>query len=219
MRGRAATLVAGLVVALMAAPSATAATDATLNVVHGVPGLTVTVCLDGTPAIFDFTPGEIVSGVPVSAGDHEVTIVADGDPCSASVLQADVQLKGGKNYTAVAHLTADGDPKLSLFRNNVRPLKPGTSRLVVRHTAAAPAVDVFANGARIFEGVENGDSAAIRVPKGLYAAWAALTGDWRPVIGPEVLRLRSGYAYQVYAWGSGSTGYAFAVLGVEVGTA
>lgn len=168
MCGRAATLVTALVVvvALMAAPNATAATDATLNVVHGVPGLTVTVCLHGNPAILDFTPGEVVSGVPAGAGDHEVTIVADGDPCSAAVLQAGVRLEAGKSYTAVAHLTADGDPKLSLFRNNVRPLKPGTARLVVRHTAAAPAVDVFANGARIFEGVENDDSAAIRSRRG-----------------------------------------------------
>lgn len=214
MRGRAATLVAALVVALMAAPSATAATDATLNVVHGVPRLTVTVCLDGSPAIPDFTPGEIVSGVPVGAGDHEVTIVADGDPCSAAVLEAEVTLEAGKNYTAVAHLTAEGDPTLSLFRNNVRPLKPGQARLVVRHTAAVPAVDVFANGARIFQGLENGDSAAIRVPKGIYAAWVSAAGDWRPVIGPGVLRLRSGYAYQVYAWGT----YALSVLRVEVGT-
>lgn len=219
MRARSAALAAALIVVLVGSATPAAAAQATLNIVHGVPGLEVTVCLDGSPAIASFMPGQIEEGLAVGAGAHQVTIGGGEDPCSTgAVLQADVTLEAGRNYTAVAHLDADGGTTLSLFRNNVRPVRPGLARLVVRHTAAAPAVDVFANGARIFGGLENGDSARIRVPKGLYAAWAALEGDWRPVIGPAVLRLRSGHAYQVYAWGSAAAGYAFAVLDVEVGT-
>ena len=37
--------------------------DATLNVVHGIPGLTVDVCVDGATAIPDFAPGTVITGV------------------------------------------------------------------------------------------------------------------------------------------------------------
>jgi hypothetical protein len=38
------------------------------------------------------------------------------------------------------------------------------------------------------------------------------------VIGPAVLKLAQGTAYQVYAWGSAASGYEFAVVSVRVGT-
>ena len=49
-----------------------------------------------------------------------------------------------------------------------------------------------------------GKSATVTVPKGIYAAWVSLPGDYEPVIGPAVLQLKSGVAYQVYAWGDGA---------------
>ena len=61
-------------------------------------------------------------------------------------------LKADKNYTAVANLNASGDPNLKLFTNNVKAVAKGTSRLTVRHTAAAPAVNVWANGAALIGG-------------------------------------------------------------------
>ncbi|GIU99978.1 MAG: hypothetical protein KatS3mg014_1594 [Actinomycetota bacterium] len=142
-----------------------------------------------------------------------------GDDCGdPGILAAeDVALDGGRNYTAAAHLTADGDPALTLFRNNIRPVQADTARLTVRHTAAAPEVDVWANGSVILEDVPNGASAKLRVPSGVYAVWASLPDRYRPVIGPEVLRLRSGFAYQVFAWGDATDGYDFAVVATQVG--
>ena len=214
------TMIAGfMAVATLGAGPASAA-DATLNVVHGVPGVDVDVCLNGTEAISDFNPGEVVSGVALPAGSYDVRIVAAGDDCSdAAVLEADaVALAAGKNYTAIAHLTAGGDPTLGLFVNKVKPVRPGTARLQVRHAAAAPEVDVWANGGRLVTGLANGDTATAAVTKGVYAAWISLPGDVQPVIGPAVLQLRGGHAYQVFAWGSGSAGYQLAVVDVAVGT-
>ena len=48
-----------------------------------------------------------------------------------------------------------------------------------------------------------GQGATLQVPKGIYAAWVSLPGDDAPVIGPAVLQLNAGRAYQVYAWGNG----------------
>lgn len=186
-----------------------AAANATLNVVHGIPGVDVNVCLNGEVAISDFNPGEVVSGVELdSAASYDVKIVANAAACSGTAIleAADVTLEAGKNYTAVAYLMEDGTPTLGMFKNNVRPTAKSMARLTVRHTAAAPAVDVWANGSVLATGFVNGGKASLEVPKGVYAAWVSLPGDYQPVIGPAVLKLARGTAYQVYAWGDGSAG-------------
>ena len=210
---------ATLAVSMLGVGTASAA-DASLNVVHGIPGVDVEVCVNGAVAIPGFNPGEVVTGVPLPAGTYDVKIVAAGNTCDdEGILEADgVELARGKNYTAIAYLTADGSPTLGLFKNNVKALKSDTARLTVRHTAAAPAVDVWANGAVLLEDVRNGASATMKVPMGVYAAWVSLPGDYAPVIGPAVLDLQEGTAYQVYAWGNGTSGYDFAVVAVQVGT-
>ena len=194
------------------------AADASLNVVHGIPGVDVNVCVNGAEAISEFNPGEVVTGVALAGGAYDFKIVAAGAGCGAgAILEATgVVLEGGKDHTAIAHLMEDGTPALDVFRNNVKPLDKGVARLTVRHTAAAPAVDVWANGSVLLTDVPHGASVTMKVPTGVYATWVSLPGDYQPVIGPAVLKLAKGMAYQVYAWGSGSAGYDFAVVAVEV---
>ena len=210
---------ATLAVSMLGVGTASAA-DASLNVVHGIPGVDVEVCVNGAVAIPGFNPGEVVTGVPLPAGSYDVKIVAAGDTCDdpAILEAAGIELASDKNYTAIAYLMEDGTPTLGLFTNNVKPLARGTARLTIRHTAAAPAVDVWANGATILSDVPNGASATLKVPTGVYAAWVSMPDEYAPVIGPAVLKLERGTAYQVYAWGSGSAGYDFAVVAVPVGT-
>jgi Domain of unknown function (DUF4397) len=214
-------LVAGSLAAAMlgVGTANAAASDASLNVVHGIPGVDVNVCVNGTEAISDFSFGDVVTGVALPDGVYTFKIVAATDACTASgiLVAADVDLMAGKDYTAIAYLKADGTPTLGLYKNNVKPVAKGTARLIVRHNAAAPAVDVWANGAPLVTDFANGDSATAIVPKGVYAAWVSLPGDYQPVIGPAVLKLAKGTAYQVYAIGDGTSGYTFAVVATEVG--
>lgn len=207
-----------LAISLLGVGTANAA-DASLNVVHGIPGVDVNVCVNGAVAIPDFNPGEVVTGVALAGGTYDVKIVGAADTCDdAAILEATgVELAGGRNYTAIAYLTADGTPTLGLFKNNIKALDKGVARLTVRHTAAAPAVDIWANGSVLLEGVPNGASATMKVPTGVYAAWVSLPGDYTPVIGPAVVKLSKGMAYQVYAWGDAVSGYAFAVVALSVG--
>ena len=210
---------AALAVSTMSVGSASAA-DASLNVVHGIPGVTVEVCVKGSVAIPGFAPGDVVAGVPLPAGAYDVKIVGEGNTCDdpAILEAAGIELAGNKNYTAVAHLTEDGTPTLSLFTNQIRPPAKGIARLTIRHTAAAPPVDVWANGRVLLEDVPNGASATLKVRPGVYATWVSLPNDYAPVIGPAVLKLKRGVAYQVYAWGSAAAGYDFAVVAVPVGS-
>ena len=207
-----------MAVSMLGTGSALAA-DATLNVVHAIPGVNVEVCLNGDVAVPGFNPGEVVEGVALPEGTYDVAIVPAGETCDESaILQAaDAELAGGRNYTAIAHLTEDGTPTLALFRNNVSPIAKGLARVTIRHTAEAPAVDVWANGSALLEGVPNGATATRRVPTGVYALWASLPDDYAPVIGPAVLKLARGTAYQIYAWGNPDSGYEFAVVALRVG--
>jgi hypothetical protein len=192
---------------------------ATVNVVHGIPDVAVKVCVDGRPAIRGFRYGEHVTGAHLPAGLHRVRVVPAGNRCSApALLKQRYRLDAGRNYTVVAALRPSGSPALMAFRNRIRPTDPGTARLTVRHTAQAPAVNVWANDTRLIGGKEFswGDSRTLTVPADTYRAKATLPGDRAPVIGPQRLTLEPGTAYQVHAVGEPGR-YRLVVVTVPVG--
>lgn len=192
---------------------------ATLNVVHGIPGLDVDVCVNGATAIEDFMPGDVVAGVKLPAGTYHLGVVAAGANCSAEILAANATVAGGRNYTVVANLNASGTPNLKIFTNNVSKVQHGDVRLQVRHTAEAPAVNVWANGSPLNRGNQFtwGAKRVWTVPEGNYRVKVTLPGSSKAVIGPATLKTEAGYAYQVYAWGNASAGFDLAVVPVWVG--
>ena len=207
-----------------AAPAqATGAKTFDLNVVHGIPGLTVDVCVNGQKAITGFEPGDVVTGVELPEGRYRLKVTAAGERCRDAILKATADLEGGrdKNYTVVANLDDHGTPNLKLFRNNVRPTEDGEARVVVRHTADAPAVNVWANGSALNRGRHFvwGKTRVWNVPEGDYEVFVSLARQSDPVIGPADLSLMAGYSYQVYAWGNGAAGYDLALVPLEVGEA
>ena len=222
MRKRMLTLAVALTAALTIVGMGTASAGsakATLNVVHGIPGLDVDICVDGTKAITDFNPGEVVAGVKMPAGTYHLGVVAAGTSCSAEVLAADATVAGGRNYTVVANLNASGTPNLKIFTNDVSKVDEGMARLQVRHTAEAPAVNVWANGSRLNGGNRFtwGAKRVYEVAEGNYRVKVTLPGSSKAVIGPATLHTEAGYAYQVYAWGNGAAGFDLAVVPVWVG--
>ena len=106
------------------------------------------VFVDGKSALEDFKPGTVAGPLDLPAGAHKVTVfpASNTEGTGKPVISADATLKAGVNYSLVAHLTADGTPTLTPYVNDVSPVDAGQARLVVRHDAAAPAVDVRANG-------------------------------------------------------------------------
>ena len=103
----------------------------------------------------------------------------------------------------IAHLDAEGTPTLAVFENDTSAIEAGNGRLVVRHTAAAPAVDVKANGAVAFSNLANPNEAAADLPAGTISAEVVPTGADEPVvIGPADLPVTEGASLIVYAVGS-----------------
>jgi hypothetical protein len=204
---------AGLV-ALVAAPMSAAnategAGEATVSVLHGVPGLTVDVYANGEELIPDFEPGTLTDPLTLPAGTYDLQVFADGDtPDSAdpAIEASGVEVPAGANATVVAHLDAEGNPTLSPFVNDTSATAPGESRLTVRHTAAAPAVDVRADGEVLFAGLTNPNEDSGDVPAGTYSADVVLEGTEDVAIGPADLDLAEGTSTIVYAWGSAEEG-------------
>ena len=195
--------------AAMSAPASASQAEATVSVLHAVPDLTVDVYANGEELIPDFTPGTLTDPLQLPAGTYDLQVFADGDsPGNGEpAIEANgVEVPAGANATVVAHLDADGNPVLTPFVNDVSATEAGQARVVVRHTAAAPAVDVRADGEVLFPGLANPDEASADVPAGSYSADVTLAGADEAVLGPADLQLGEGTSTIVYAWGSAEDG-------------
>ncbi|MCW2695496.1 MAG: Lipoprotein [Modestobacter sp.] len=199
---------------LFAATPAGAADNATVSILHGVPGVTVDVYANGEELLPDFAPGTLTEPLSLPAGDYDLAIYPAGaDPSSTepAANAEDVAVPAGANATVVAHLTADGTPVLTPFVNDVSTVPAGQARVTVRHAAAAPAVDVRADGAVVAPGLTNPNEASLVVPAGTVSADVTLSGTDTVAIGPADLPLPEGADTIVYAWGDGEAGYQLAV--------
>jgi len=200
-----AVLAAGVVGGLSAATaaSAAAAENGTVYVVHGVPGLTVDVYVNGKAALTGFKPGQVAGPLSLAPGSYDVAVRKAGEAATAApAIDKKVTLPAGANVSLVAHLSAAGTPTLTAFANPVGGLANGKARLVVRHTAAAPAVDVLAGGEPVFTGLTNPGQRTADLAPGPVSAAVAVAGTTKPVIGPADLTLKAGQATVVYAIGS-----------------
>jgi hypothetical protein len=84
----------------------------------------------------------------------------------------------------------------------VSDIPAGQGRLTVRHTAAAPAVDVLAGGQAVITNLANPDEQTLDLAPGTISAAVAATGTTEPVIGPADVTVSEGALTIVYAWGS-----------------
>ena len=195
-----------LATAGVAAPaSAVTATTADLYVLHAVPATPVDVWVNGAVLLPNFQPGTLTDAVSLAPGDYEVVITLPGDPITSPVIgPATLPLVAGKSYTVVAHLTAAGANTATLFENDLSTIPAGQGKLTVRHTAAAPAVDLLAGGAAVagFTNLTNPNEAKANLPVGTVSAAVAATGTTTPVIGPADVQIQEGVNTIVDAWGS-----------------
>ncbi|MBP6524411.1 MAG: DUF4397 domain-containing protein [Dermatophilaceae bacterium] len=195
----------------MLATPAVAAENASVVVVHGVPGQIVDVYASADTTytaeealLTDFEPGTVTNPVSIPGGTYNLAVFPkDADPSGEPAIKAEgVTVPDGANISIAAHLNADGAPVLTPFVNDVSKVDAGEGRLIVRHTAAAPAVDVLAGGEPVFTNLTNPNEAKADLAAGTVSASVAATGTTDPVIGPADVTVKEGAATIVYAWGS-----------------
>lgn len=172
---------------MVATAGAATVTSSFVSVVHGIPGAVVDVYVDDALLLEDFQPEDIAGPLALPAGTYDIAIyAADADPSTdAPVIDAPgVMVPAGVDAAVVAHLDDAGMPTASVFVNDVSEIADGEARLTIRHTAEAPEVDVFANGAlELTTGAfVNGTEAVNDVPAGTYGATVTAPGDASTVL-------------------------------------
>ena len=165
--------------AMFAVPQTTSAqSTADLTLVHGIPGTTVDVSVDGTIVIDAFVPGSLAN-ISSFAGQTLKNVTVTDDATGDVIIGplATLVMPASGSHSIVAHLDASGTPVISTFENNTTPTTTGRSRVTLRHTAAAPAIDLIVGDQRPVVGATNGQSAEIELPDGqLSGAQIAPTG-------------------------------------------
>ena len=186
------------------AVSASAATgDATVTIVHGIPNTPVDVYANGKKILSGFTFKTVAGPLQLPPGSYAIAVRKAGSAASsAPVLSATEQVTAGENATVVAGLTASGTPVLSAFVNDTSAAGTGKGRLVVRHVADAPAVDVYAGSSKVISGLASGQQQALDVAAGTVPAKVTLAGQTAAVLGPVNVPVTAGMGTVVYAIGS-----------------
>jgi hypothetical protein len=189
--------------ALAVPPAAASSANATITILHGLPNFTADVYVNGTLTLDGFKPESSTEPLSLPAGSYDVAIRDVGsDPNSDPALQATITLQAEKNYTAIAHLSADGQPALNLFENDISKVPSGKCRLVVRNQAQAPAIDVELNGAAVFKGLAPDAEAARNRKAASYMVRAVDATDGAELVAPTPLDLSEGTQTIVYLVGS-----------------
>ncbi|MCB9880847.1 MAG: DUF4397 domain-containing protein [Planctomycetes bacterium] len=181
------------------------ATPARVSVIHGIPGLPQAVDIfSNNTKLFDFTYGQVRGPLDLEPGSYKIDVKLG----STTVLSATPTLAEGMDYTAIAHLDASGKNTLSFFVNDVAATaKSGDTRVTVRHTAQAPAVDVrgrpTGNGAfAVLSGnLANAKEATLEIASGSYDIGLTPAGQTQFAFGPTTLKLDAKKLYTVYAIG------------------
>lgn len=194
---------AATLMALAIAAPAMAQASARIHLIHGIPDTPVDVYVDGTAVFTDFEfgdtqdlsslAGETLTGLEVRVAGTDTVAIDAGD----------VDLPASGNFSIIAHLDASGTPTLAVFENNTSAIAAGDGRLQVRHTAAAPAVDVKADGSVAFSNLSNPNEAKADLPAATYSVEVVPAGADEPVvIGPADIAVSDGESLIVYAVGS-----------------
>lgn len=166
------------------------------------------VYVDGELTLDDFEPGDLAGPLELPAGTYSVAIAAgdssdDSDPVLGPV---DLPLEAGMNYTAVAHLDAEGNPTASLFTNDTEAAAAGSGKATVRHTAAnAEGVEIVVDGGSLGTFNNGEEIGPAELPAGTYTAEIKAGDDVVPPT-PTDLPITEGVNTIVYAWGDASSG-------------
>jgi len=198
-----AALAAALMLAVFTVPAVNAQDDATIMLLHGIPDTDVDVVAGGEVAIAGFAFGDMedLSALAGTTLPGVQVVLAGTEDVAIDI--GDLALPDSGNTTIVAHLDAEGTPAVAVFTNDTSEIAAGEGRLTVRHAAAAPEVDILANGEVAFAAVPNGAEGVVDLPAGTITAEVVPAGATEPVvIGPAELPIAEGTSLIVYAVGS-----------------
>jgi hypothetical protein len=174
-----------------------------IRVVHGLRGLVADIYLDGTLVLPTFQPERSTDPLAIPAGDHLIEIRAAGAAITdAALLTQTVTVPARFQGSLVAHLDQTGAPALSVFADDLTPVPAGTSRVVVRHVAAAEDVNVLLNAEPALTDIAPAKEASAVIPSGAYEVAVTALAGGAPLAPPQMVQFPDGTANFMYLIGS-----------------
>jgi hypothetical protein len=176
-----------------------------IRAIHNVAkGPKVNVILDGKIALSDVAYKTISNYLRISAGNHNLSIVA-GDNLLASL---NLDLRNGKDYTFIVHGNIQDLSSISILplKDNNSCAGPHKSHVRFVHAAATvPAVDIWVNTKnKVFSNVsygETGNPVYLSVNKGDISLSVTPANTDKVVLGPLPLNLKGNTTYTIIASG------------------
>lgn len=190
---------------LVGMPSVTSAASrkASVMIVHGLPGFTADVYLNGELLLDGFKPTSTAGPLQLDPGSYRVGIREVGaSPNSPPVLSATLRLSSRSNVSIVAHLTKSGDPTLSVFHNTFEQIAAGRSLLYVRNVAAVAPLSVRLDDRLVKRGLREGGEWGVATAPGRHMIAFGSGAANEVLIPPTDIRLDEGVAQIVYVVGS-----------------
>ena len=190
----------GLLAMLCAGLTPSSAADQTcIYIVQGLPSRTVSVAVDGDSVVGGLAGGKVAGPFPVKHGTRTVTFSEGGQ----TLVTSKVKLPAGSNSEIVVHLPASptGDPMITRFDNNLKPVQKGKAAYAFGHVAAAGPIDLRVDKKVVMANVANGEYLHQVVPAGTYSVDIVPTEMSKPLLGPLDLRVQPAKLTWVFAIG------------------
>jgi hypothetical protein len=197
-------LLAALVLLVgMTSVTSAASKKASVMIVHGLPGFTADVYVNGKLLLDGFKPTSTAGPLQLDPGSYGVDIREVGaSPNSPPVLSGTLRLSSRSNISVVAHLTRSGDPTLSVFHNIFEQIPAGRSLLYVRNVAAVAPLSVRLDDRLVKRGLREGGEWGVATAPGRHMIAFGLGAANDVLIPPTDIRLDEGVAQIVYVVGS-----------------
>ncbi|MDQ1381785.1 MAG: hypothetical protein QOJ71_2504 [Actinomycetota bacterium] len=176
-----------------------------VRIVHGLRGVVADVYFDGKLLLQTFRPERNTSVLSVPAGTHQVDVRLAGQPStSPAALSSKLKVIAGQNESAVVHLAPNGKPELSVYPDPASAVPGGQARVIVRHTADAPPIDVHVDATRVATALANPAQAATQVKAGTYRVSVTKTGTPQELAPAQAVAFAPGSTTDMYLIGSES---------------
>jgi Domain of unknown function (DUF4397) len=176
-----------------------AADETSIYIVQGLPSRTISVAVDGDSVVGGLSVGTVAGPFPVKHGTRTVTLSEGGQ----TLVTSKVKLPAGSNSEIVVHLPASptGDPMITRFENNLKPVQEGKAAQAFGHVAAAGPIDIRVDKKVVFANIANGEYLYKVVPAGTYQVDIVPTETSKPLLGPLNQRVKPGKLTWVFVIG------------------
>lgn len=190
------------------------AETATVYVVQGVAGETVSIAVDGKAVDDAAAAKTIVGPLALTPGEHTLTVDGQGDTLD---VEASFDVAAGASVDAVIHRQVDptAAPIVTTYDNDLSKVAKGSGRLAVAHVAAVGPADVRVQDEVLFANIANGEVLTLTVPAKTYPVEIVPAAtDGPSVLGPVDLPVAKSALTRVFAIGVAAEGTMDAIVQV-----